>query len=410
MQPKINHSFFLILAVFVGLVLGTPVHVWGNAQSSDTLEIRVVQGDDDAEELVSGGGMDLSSSDLELVRESGDQIIGIRFQNVPIPKGSTITNAYILFTTDETNSEATSLTIWGEKAGDAKIYESIINDISTRTKTSAFVDWSNVSGWGIVGETGVNQQSPELTAIVQEIIDLPDWDFGKPIAFIIEGSGKRVAESYNGGGDTKAPLLHVEYTSNVVEVRISSDDDDAEERIDTTGEVALYSTDLDFRQDRLWGVRFPNVTVPQGAEITNAYIEFVADEVNTGTARVVIDVQDHKDAPMFVQVDRNISDRTLSGDPVDWNPMPQWTAVGEIHRTPDLSALVQKIVGRTDWSSGNAMVFVGEGMNYNRAAFSHDQDPALAPLLHIEYGEGEIGVDEPLITVNTTSLGGTCYQ
>lgn len=410
MQPKINRSFFLIFAIFVSLVLITPTHVWGNAQSSDTLEIRVIQGDDDAEELVSGGGMDLSSSDLELVRESGDQIIGIRFANVPIPKGSTITNAYILFTTDETDTEPTSLTIWGESSGDAKIYENIVNNISTRAKTSAVVDWPDVSGWGVVGETGVNQQSPDLTAIVQEIIDLPAWDFDKPIAFIIEGSGKRVAESYNGGGDTKAPLLHIEYTSNVVEIRISSDDDDAEERIDTTSVTALYSSDLDFRQDRLWGVRFPNVTVPQGAEITNAYIEFVADEVNTGTARVRIDVQEHDDAPMFMAIDRNISDRPLSGDPVDWNPMPQWNNVGEIHRTPDLSALVQKIVGRPGWVSGHAMVFVGEGMNYNRAAFSHDQDPALAPMLHIEYGEGEIGVDEPLITVNTTSLGGTCYQ
>ena len=140
MEPKINQSFFLIFAIFISLVLITPGQIWG-AVSTATLEIRVSQSDDDAEEQVGGRGVDLNSSDLELIRAGSDQIVGIRFEKVPIPKGSTITNAYILFTTDETDSEATSLTIWGESSNDAKIYEGIVNNISTRVKTAAFVDW-----------------------------------------------------------------------------------------------------------------------------------------------------------------------------------------------------------------------------------------------------------------------------
>ena len=120
----------LIASVCMVLVLATPI--WANEQSTATIEVRVSQGDDDAEEDKGNHQMDLSSSDLELVRESNDQLIGIRFQNVMIPKGSTITNAYILFTTDETDSEPTSLTIWGEDVDDAKIYEDWNWNISDR--------------------------------------------------------------------------------------------------------------------------------------------------------------------------------------------------------------------------------------------------------------------------------------
>jgi hypothetical protein len=71
--------------------LTTPV--WASEQSTATIEVRVSQGDDDAEESTGNGQVNLTSSDLELVRTSVDQIIGVRFQNVMIPKGSTITNA-----------------------------------------------------------------------------------------------------------------------------------------------------------------------------------------------------------------------------------------------------------------------------------------------------------------------------
>ena len=72
------------------------------------------QSSDDAEQDASSGNMYLNSSDLELVNEPGGadlQEVGLRFQNVSIPQGATITAAYLEFETDETNSNSTSLTI-----------------------------------------------------------------------------------------------------------------------------------------------------------------------------------------------------------------------------------------------------------------------------------------------------------
>jgi hypothetical protein len=414
MHRKLNNIICLAFLTTMFLALSAPVQIWANILSTATVEIRVSQGDDDAEEDVTNQKMDLSSSDLELVRESNNQIIGIRFHNVIVPHKLTITNAYILFTTDETDSESTSLTLWGEDVDDAKVYENIDKNISDRSKTSASVDWNDIPAWGTVGETGVKQQSPDISGIVQEIVNRGGWDSGKSMAFIIEGLGKRVAESYN-GSSSKAPLLHIEYTTGVVEVSVSHDDDDAEQYLDTTGGMNLYSADLDYVDDRLIGMRFDHIKVPQGAEITNAYITLTADEIHNNDSAFTIDIELHDDAPKFTASDHDISNRTLSGNSILWDPIPVFDSEHAKHNTPDLSALVQQVVGRTGWNSDRAMVFVMEGFKGRRAAESWDGadghgDLSLAPLLHIEFGEGEVGVDEPIISVDTNSIGATAYH
>ena len=79
MYRKFNHMIFLVLITSVFVVTAFATQLWAAEQSSATIEVRVSQGDDDAEEDVTDNNMDLSSSDLELVHESHDQIVGIRF-------------------------------------------------------------------------------------------------------------------------------------------------------------------------------------------------------------------------------------------------------------------------------------------------------------------------------------------
>ena len=79
--------------------------------AAQTIEIPISLGSDDAEEKLSSGNMDLYSTDLELILESENQIVGMRFQGINITPGSVITNAYIEFEVDETSSTTTNLTI-----------------------------------------------------------------------------------------------------------------------------------------------------------------------------------------------------------------------------------------------------------------------------------------------------------
>lgn len=66
--------------------------------------------------------------------------------------------------------------------------------------------------WTTKGEAGPDQRTPDITPVIQEIVNRPGWASGNSLALIITGAGKRTAKSYN-GDQAGAPLLHVEYTT-----------------------------------------------------------------------------------------------------------------------------------------------------------------------------------------------------
>jgi hypothetical protein len=110
---------------------------------------------------------------------------------------------------DEASSDATSLTIMAEAVDNAPTFTTANNDLSSREMTITAVDWEPPV-WTTVGEAGPAQQTPDISAVIQEIVNRDGWSSGNSLAVIVTGSGKRVAVSYNGnqGG---APLLHIEY-------------------------------------------------------------------------------------------------------------------------------------------------------------------------------------------------------
>ncbi len=408
MDIRSTQRIYFAISAIVCLMLIAPVQSWGG--SSGTVDIRITATRDDAEEKLSSGSVDDGSSDLELGYEGSDaKMVGLRFPNVQLPRGATITRAYIQFYCDEVTTGPASFTIWGHDWLLSEEFDKDDNhNISSRDKTSASVAWSNVPDWN---QTHDAHQTPDISAIVQEIVDRVGiggilWDPGRAMTFMITGTGKRTAESYN-GTSAEAPLLHIEYTSDAVEARVSTGDDDVEE--DPVGDLTFGSSDLelirDGNDDQFVGLRFQNVQVPQGALITNAYITFTADETKSGSTTLYISAEAADDAPEFVDTEFNVSNRPRTGQSIVWNNVPIWDQVHALYSTPDLSAVVQEVVGRPGWQSGNAMVFVifGSGV---RTAESYNGYPAGAPLLHIEFGEG---ANAPYINVDETNLGASCY-
>jgi len=194
----------ILLAITVVLMLLT-----GAAASADTVDIRVIRSPDDAEES-SDGTVSKASSDLELVTDRGDiQTVGIRFRGVGIPQGASITGAYIQFTVDEATTEPTQLSIAGQASNNAAKFSGALFDISSRPRTAANVGWIP-QPWITVGEAGEAQRTPDLAPVIQEIVNRSGWSSGNALAIIVNGSGRRVAESYN-GDPAAAPLLHVEF-------------------------------------------------------------------------------------------------------------------------------------------------------------------------------------------------------
>ena len=56
------------------------------------------------------------------------------------------------------------------------------------------------------------KSDPVPKAVIQEIIDQAGWASGNSLAVIIDGTGERTAESFN-GDPAGAALLHVEFST-----------------------------------------------------------------------------------------------------------------------------------------------------------------------------------------------------
>lgn len=181
--------------------------------ATQVVESRIASGSDDAEEYKSGT-VSVNNDDLELVydtKTTGNQVVGLRFKNLNIPQGATITKAYIQFTTDEKSTGNCNLKIQGEATDDAQTFTTANYNVSGRARTTASATWVP-AGWNTVGASGTAQRTPELMAVIQEIVNRPSYVSAGGVAIIITGTGKRTAESYEGLA-AKAALIHIEYNT-----------------------------------------------------------------------------------------------------------------------------------------------------------------------------------------------------
>jgi hypothetical protein len=184
------------------------INVLSSGGGTTRLSIPINLGSDDIEEKPDGNVI-IGSTDLDLVASGGNQTIGMRFNNVTIPQGSTIVGAYIQFTAAKARSTGTSLTLKGEAADNATTFRKISNNLSVRPATTASVSWAPVP-WGAAGDAGIDQRTPDLSSIVQEIVNRSNWANSHSLAIIVSGSGKREAVSFEANASA-APVLHLEY-------------------------------------------------------------------------------------------------------------------------------------------------------------------------------------------------------
>lgn len=162
-----------------------------------TTGVPIAHPDDDAEEAANGD-VSLGSSDLELVLDDEEnQVVGLRFENLNVGRGTEIRSAYIQFTCDEVSDDQTSLMVNVEDSADAAEFEEESHDLSRRDRGKNEVAWSPAE-WKKTGESGSAQRSPNLGKLVQSVVNRPDWKSGNAMAFLFTGIGKRVAVSSKG--------------------------------------------------------------------------------------------------------------------------------------------------------------------------------------------------------------------
>lgn len=204
---------------------------------------------------------------------------------------------------------------------------------------------------------------------------------------------------FGGVNNTNLPSYVCGTTPGTADVRVNSSTDDAEQQA-AGGTVVLNSNDLDFFGETdgagtaysNLGVRFNNLTIPQGATITSASIEFTANNsatVSAGNPTYTIQGQNVDNAATFATTANDISSRTwLSGQDVSWSPGTWTNGTTTNTTTPSLTNIVQAIVNRGGWASGNSIAFRFTGTStaaLYREAESFDGNNAAAPRLVVQY-------------------------
>jgi hypothetical protein len=355
----------------------------------------IASGEDDAEQAADGS-VNATSSDLELVRDdqggTGNQIVGLRFRDLGIPQGALIQEAKIQFTADETQSEVTTLDFFAQVTDDAPAFAEANFNLGTRVRTSFSVPWQPAP-W-TMGQAGAAQLTPNLAALVQDVVTRPGWASGNALVFLISGTGHRTANSFN-GASASAPRLTIRYTTPpplmILTAAINGSANDAEQS--ASGAVVLDSSDLELVEDsgtvagiQTIGLRFENVTLPVGGVIERATIQFTADEAQTEATTLSIRAQAAANATIFSATANNLTARSRTAASVVWSP-PPWGNLAErgpLQQTPDLSAILREITAATDWTSGNAVVILIDGSGH-RTATAADKIGAPPATLTVNY-------------------------
>jgi SdrD B-like domain len=214
-------NFALYFLVFVFL---TPKNLQSQCVATANSTTSVVASADDARQT-SAGVVTLNSVGLNFA----GQYTGIRFSSVNIPRRAIITNAYIQFTGNSATSTTagiTGLVIKGQAADAAVTYPTTAFDLSNRFNifgTANSVTWTNAATWTSTA-AGVNQRTPDLKAIVQEIVSRPNWYQTAPINFVINGIGSATsptADAFDATSTTSQPQLVVTYTlTSLIETNV----------------------------------------------------------------------------------------------------------------------------------------------------------------------------------------------
>jgi Bacterial Ig domain len=221
------------------------------------------------------------------------------------------------------------------------------------------------------------------------------WSLAWDSTTIADGSHTISAIATDTGGNTASSAgvtVTVANSSAVItqDVAIAASTDDVEERA-SNGRIWTATSDLDLVVDgsalQTVGLRFTGIAPPRGARILNAYVQFQVDAASTGPANLLVRAQAVDDAPAFTTARFNVTSRQPTTASTGWVPAP-WPTVGARgadQRTPNLAPVLQEVVDRPGWTSGQAVVLVVSGSGTRVAeAF----DGTFAPVLHIEYTTG----------------------
>jgi hypothetical protein len=204
----------------VAWIFGTWTLTRGESLTIDPTTSTVSASNDDCSKYVPYGETDwilsldqgLYCGDISATRNDSES--GMRWLNITIPNGTVIVSAYLKLCPSLGESGANITTyISGELASNSTTF-STLADYDGRERTVSNVSWAP-STW----EDGVWTTSPDISSVIQEVIDQAEWDSGNSLTlFWYDSDGwggtnnKIEALSYDNG---EPPQLIINFGCNL---------------------------------------------------------------------------------------------------------------------------------------------------------------------------------------------------
>ena len=320
------------------------------------------QADDAAE--ASDGTVCLDGPELAL----GQDLVGVRFPNIAIPRGATILSAVIEFGAGgETNLVPLTMTQSGlVNCSDGQPFTGSDPSVSGDGR---FITWVD-AGWARVAYPLTYQLTSSSVL---------EFEFESTVSPTAGGNGYAI------GMDNRIPT-----TASDRAFQVFGDD-----RVGITsykgyfGGVRRYSIPIGqhytgsmehlvFYVYEKWSLggqnRFGNVRV------------WTPGVVQNEPTLIAIHCESADDATAFSATARNLSTRPRTRTAVAWK-VPSWSG-GTVHSAPDVAAVLQEVVDRNGWSSGNAAVFLLTGSG-RRLVDARDKAGGTPPRLRVMWTDAE---------------------
>ena len=297
--------------------------------------------------------------------------VGLRYENVLIPQGATIESAHLLMAAANPNNEDDQLTLdinIEDNTNPAEFSQGNFH-MSARAKLAiAPVEWRPAIDW----PSKTYMRTPDISALVQELVNKPSWCGNNALALQItptakSGMGNRTIYTMENNLPTRLVVKYLPPPKDapapancVNEIINASNYKSARE--DLAGVVTLPNMDnristLPLVQDNWYGIQF-RLDVNQGPNIINAYATIIAfffnDMIaNPGlTADVWGEAADNS-AAFDPQQLNNLSSRPRTATQLRWST-PVWSQ-GSSYTSNDLSAILNEIISRPGWQNGNTL-------------------------------------------------------
>jgi len=330
----------------------------------------------------------------------------LRFDRLEVPKGARITGAHLEVMS--ARSPATSpldLRIRAESSGHALPFEHRSDDFSTRALGADVVDWTIPSAW----RHNVRHRTPDLAALVQQVVSRADWCAGNALALHIDGEGEARIRGHD-GSPMDASALHVSYDPASVEAGdtcrtergqhtlLLASSDDVVQAPGGPVERGLGGWDSGAAGRPRLGLRFSDVDLGPEDEIASAILELATAGPLAGkrtTLQVRVD-SDTADAPFDGPLD--LAERETGEPGARW--ISERIVDGGNLRSVNLAPLVRAALADPGWRRGADLVLTvryasGHRMNF---ATSHATGTAGPTLRIARRLRGQAAIDSPLLT------------